>query len=224
MGRLDPATLRSELQDALRGVEQGQRSAIVKIPRGYAILTVLSEAPKLNPEDAQANRLQALAGAGAVRPTLGPSGFTEALVAISRFPKPEGWNHDLQQACEVRRQAVVAALDQLETTLTRPSLETSIVLYLNSVLALLHSYRGDMREAIKYWEPAYRIALSKVPEQSAQIEESLGVSYLHRAGARLYETFVFPVPVSPRTVNPQQKADLEKAAEYFGRVLKRQAR
>ena len=222
MGKLDPAKLRPELQEALRGIGQGQRSAIARMPAGYAVLKVLANAPNLNPQDAQPNRLQALMGAGAVRPTLGPSGFTEALLAVGRFPKPDGWNHDLHQACEVRRQAVGAALNQSEAYLARPALETSIVFYLNSVLALLHSYRGDMGEAIGYWEPAYRLALAKLPEQAAQLEESLGVSYLHRAGTRLYETFVFPVPVNPRTVNRQQKADLEKAADYFGRCLKRQ--
>jgi hypothetical protein len=179
MGKLDPAKLRPELQEALRGVGQGQPSAIAKMPSGYAILKVLAEAPNVNPQDAQPNRLQALTGAGAVRPTLGASGFTEALLAVGRFPKPDGWNHDLHQACEVRRQAVVAALDQSETYLTRPALETSVVFYLNSVLALLHTYRGDMGEAIRYWEPAYHLALAKLPEQTAQLEESLGVSYLH---------------------------------------------
>ena len=193
MGKLDPAKLRPELQEALRGVAQGQLSAIAKMPGGYAILKVLAEAPRVNLEEAQPNRLQALTGAGAVRPTLGPSGFTEALLAVSRFPnKPDGWNHDLRQACEVRTQAIAAAIEQSEGYLTRHGLDTSILFYLNSVLALLHSYRGEMREAIRYWEPAYRLALEKLPEQAAQLEESLGVSYLHRAGTRLYDIFVFP--------------------------------
>ena len=70
MGKLDPAKLRPELQEALQGVGQGQRSAIARMPGGYAILKVLADAPNLNPQDAQPNRLQALTGAGAVCPTL----------------------------------------------------------------------------------------------------------------------------------------------------------
>jgi hypothetical protein len=54
------------------------------------------------------------------------------------------------------------------------------------------------------------------------LEEALGVIYLRQAGTKLYEGFVFPVALDPRAVNKQRKNDLEKAAGYFGRCLKRQ--
>jgi hypothetical protein len=43
MGRLDPATLRSELRDAVKDLAPGQLTDMVKIPSGYAVLKVESE-------------------------------------------------------------------------------------------------------------------------------------------------------------------------------------
>src|SRR5262252_4233100 len=43
MGRMDPASLRPELRDALAGVGPGQISAVAQIPSGYAILKALPE-------------------------------------------------------------------------------------------------------------------------------------------------------------------------------------
>ena len=43
LGKIDPASLRAELRDALRGVQPGQISKIVKLPSAYAILEVMTE-------------------------------------------------------------------------------------------------------------------------------------------------------------------------------------
>jgi len=43
MGKMDPAALRAELRDALRGLGPGQVSEPIKIPSGYAILKVVAE-------------------------------------------------------------------------------------------------------------------------------------------------------------------------------------
>ena len=222
LGRLDPAKLLPELQRALRGVAKGQLTAVTRIPAGYAILKVLEEAPRAEAGETDPNRLQALTGAGSVRLTPGFSGFTEVMHAVSRFPKPEGWNRDLPQACRVRQQAVSAALEQSQAYLLKPDLESSISLYLNSVLAQLQTYCGNMREAIGYWEATLHYAAGTSPEQMPQLEEALGVCHLHRAGTKLYDLFVFPRPLSARAVGKQEKSDLDKAAGYFLRCLKRQ--
>jgi parvulin-like peptidyl-prolyl isomerase len=49
MGKVDPATLRSELRDALKGLGPGQTTGIIKLPSGYAIVKVLgsSDSPAL---------------------------------------------------------------------------------------------------------------------------------------------------------------------------------
>src|SRR5438874_13837994 len=41
MGNIDPSSLRSELQQALAGLQPGQISKVAYIPEGYAILKVL---------------------------------------------------------------------------------------------------------------------------------------------------------------------------------------
>ena len=41
MGRLDPATLRAEFRDALKGTAPGQVTGVIKFSEGYAILKVL---------------------------------------------------------------------------------------------------------------------------------------------------------------------------------------
>jgi parvulin-like peptidyl-prolyl isomerase len=43
MGEFNPAELRAELRDALRGVDAGQVSPITHIPSGYAILKVMEK-------------------------------------------------------------------------------------------------------------------------------------------------------------------------------------
>jgi hypothetical protein len=92
MGMTDPAKLRPELRDALRGVAPGQISGIAKIPSGYAILKVLNEPPGARPSVASdAGRMQALAGQSAILPTPDFAGYAEANFAFSRFPKPAGW-------------------------------------------------------------------------------------------------------------------------------------
>ena len=61
LGNLDPANLRRELREALKGVGAGQLSAIVKIPSGYAILKVLKEAPGKETNQAIPTKTQAVA-------------------------------------------------------------------------------------------------------------------------------------------------------------------
>src|SRR5580704_278140 len=78
MGTMDPANLRPELRDALKGVARGQISTIAKIPAGYAILKVLNEAPGGNPDTAAAGRTQALAAQSAILPTPDFAGYAEA--------------------------------------------------------------------------------------------------------------------------------------------------
>ncbi len=96
MGTMDPANLRPELRDALKGIARGQISPITKIPAGYAILKVLNEAPGGNPGTAAPGRTQALAAQSAILPTPDFAGYAEANLAFSRYPKPAGWENDIQ--------------------------------------------------------------------------------------------------------------------------------
>jgi tetratricopeptide (TPR) repeat protein len=218
LGKLDPANLRLELRAALKGVAPGEVSGIVKIPSGYAILNVLRSPAGTNSTDPV--KAQALSGSGAVRLTSDYSGFASALAAIGKYEKPEGWNRDLRLACEVRVQSVAGVLDQLQALLQRPSPPAPFLRDVNALLADLHAYRGDMDEAIQHGQAAYEAAIANSPERVPQLEESLGVAYLHRAGKSLYQEFVLARPVPPGVAGEAQKQDLKKAVEHFLRYLR----
>ena len=49
-------------------------------------------------------------------------------------------------------------------------------------LAQLHAYQGALDVAIPHYEQAYQLARTSVPAAVPQIEEMLGVIYLHHAG------------------------------------------
>jgi tetratricopeptide (TPR) repeat protein len=221
LGKLDPANLRPELKHALGGVGAGHVSAIVRIPSGYAILKVMKQQPGARLDDATPTRMQALSSSGAVRLTYDYSGFASALTAVAKFDKPDGWTRDPRQACEVPSQAVSSVLEQLQSLLKRPNAPPAFLRDANSLLADLHAYRGNMDDAIGYWQSAYEVALVNTPNRVPQLEESLGVAHLHRAGMALYKRFIFPVPLTPASLDDPQKDDLAKASEYFRRYLKR---
>ena len=61
-GQLTPA-----LRDAVKGLHSGQFTGIVRVPSGFAILTVFPAAPKT--QDLNAKQIQSLASAAVVRQT-----------------------------------------------------------------------------------------------------------------------------------------------------------
>jgi len=221
LGKVDPGNLRTELRDAVKGLTPGQISGIVRIPSGYAILKVLRNPGGPPLPDASPVKAQALSSSGAVRLTYDYSGFASALAAVGKYEKPDGWNRDLRQACEVRVQSVAGVLEQLQALLQRPNPPAGFLRDLNGLLADLHAYRGDMDDAIRYQQAAYEAAVVNSPDRVPQLEESLGVAYLHRAGRVLYPAFIFPRPMRSGTIGEAQREDLKKAAEHFLRYLQR---
>ena len=217
LGPLDPALLRRELQEGLAGLEPGRVSKVVRIPSGYAILKVLKQ-PQSAPSERQ---LQALSAKNAVRLTYDYAGFAAALQAVNKFAKPEGWNRNLKTACEVRTNAIPWVMSRLEPALKRTDQPAAFFRDVNALLADLHSYRGDMGDAITYWEASYQVALRDFPERAPQFEESIGVAYLQRAGSALYKDYVFPNSMYA-VASKQQRADLSHAADYLIRYLKRE--
>src|SRR5690349_5505098 len=113
MGRMDPASLRPELRDAIAGVEPGQISPVARIPSGYAILKVLPESKVAEIENAPKARLQALSAFGSVTKAPGISGFGDADDALLRFPKIQGWDRDSVVGCQMRTQSLAVATEGL---------------------------------------------------------------------------------------------------------------
>lgn len=219
MGMIDPAKLRSELRDALRGVAPGQISAITHIPAGYAILKVLNEAPARASTDN--GRTQALGSQGALQLTPDFVGYSEANLAFGRFPKPAGWENDIATGCSARVQSVTEFTAQMDAYLHNPGSDPSTLGDVDAILANLHSFRGEMVEAVAFREEAYKRALKESPQKAPLLEEGLGVAYLHKAGMTLYGKFFFPTPLKASEVGAGEKADLEKAAAYFLKYLDR---
>ena len=228
MGRMDPAALRPELREALKGVGPGQISAVTRIPSGFAILKVIPEGEAAEIENAPKARLQAMSAAGSVLYSLGLSGFAEAEDALVRFPKVQGWDRDSVLGCQMRTQSLAAATERLARFLApgnQEKLEQQKPLDLmqeHFALAELYAYAGKMDPAIEHYLEAQRIALEKVPHAVPQMEFALGVAYLHRS-EMVNEAYRLPgekclFPMKPGNAYTQ-KEDSKKAIEHFSKYL-----
>lgn len=221
MGMVDPADLRPELRNALEGVTRGQISAVAKIPSGYAILKVLNEPPAARPAVSDSGRMQALSSQSAILPTPDFAGYSEANLAFSRLPKPEGWEDDIAEGCAARNQSSGELTSQLEAYLKGPNPDPATIGDVNNIISNLHAFLGDPDEAITFRETAYQMAQQTAPSKAPLLEEGLGVAYLHRAGVTLYGKFLFPHPLQAAEVGAKERADLTKAANHFLHYLER---
>jgi hypothetical protein len=218
LGLMDPAKLRPELSRAMQGLAPGHPSQPVRIPSGFAVVEVLRSAPVRT--ETNVVKHQAVSAAGAVRLTYDYAGFTSALRAVDRFEKPPGWNQDLPTACQVRTAAIPAVITQLQPLLARSGATPEFLRDVNSLLGDLSAYQGNFAAALEYWQSTYEVVLAHSPERAPQLEESIGVAHLQRAGLELYKDFVFPRALI-KTLTPSQAEDLRQAREYFLRYLKR---
>ena len=96
MGRIDPARLRPELREALKGVRPGQTTGIVKVVNGYAIVKVLLPAESPEVRNASPARNLPMAATGIIRYPPNVGGKNEADLAFRSLSKPQGWNQDLK--------------------------------------------------------------------------------------------------------------------------------
>jgi hypothetical protein len=227
--QVDPENLRVELRDALRKVQPGQITGIVKTSAGFAILKLLKQPPG----DTDRTSTLALTGPESVRLTLAVAGYTEFYEAI-RSSVPSGsanrdWAMDLKGVCALRQEVPRAAIAMMQERLARegPGMEPLKLSYTQYTLAELWSSQGDFENSIKEWETVYQNALSSSNTALAQhMEEVLGIGYLHRASAadHFSETpidisRIFPSHPGAIHVIP---GDLEKAIAYLTKALKRE--
>jgi tetratricopeptide (TPR) repeat protein len=251
MGKVDPATLRTELRDALKGVSPGQIKGPVKIPTGYAILQVhgavsppASEpaaTPASAPDQAPApaissgqgmtpTALLSVAGRGKITYPPDVSGAVEVEVAFKNLPKPPDWDRDLHRVCEVRKQTLELAVNHLKQLLdpndpdSYVSTRPADVGRVRFSLAQLLAYQGDMDSAIQQWLEDYKLATVSSPQMVPELEEVLGTAYLHKSEM---ENDVYRKP-GDRCLFPPRKAysyskpqDSERAIQYFTRFLEK---
>lgn len=230
LGKLDPATLRQELRDALRGIGPGSLTGVIQIPSGYAILEVLPDTQEIQAPDPNPTRLLAATATGAVRDSLNVGGLSEADAMFLAFPKSAAWNQDVREMCRVRTESIPAILDRLERNpnpVSAPGPGESQLDVLNGqyAWAQIHAYIGDLGKAIGRWEVAKQIADAGVPGAVAMMEETLGLAWLHKAEM---DNGVYRTPgdfcLLPRLNAPPypDSTGVTRAVEYFLKALERQ--
>lgn len=241
LGEVDPATLRVEIRQALEGLAPGEVSRPIEIKNpsgavvGYAILKLLSksETSAAGRQGMGANRDLPLSGKSAVRYPADIAGQVIADMVFQKYPKLSGWNQDLRQICDVRKQSLSSAVDRLEKHLD-PKNEEQLskekpfdLVQEHYGLAQLQVYQGNMDKAIEQWEIAYRITGANIPAGMSQLEEVLGTAYLHKSEMEndVYrkpgDRCIFP----PRPGIPFPKYEITRDSEmailYFTKYLEK---
>ena len=225
MGRVTPDQLAPAYRNALAGHTTGQLTSIFPVPSGFAILKILPAAPVT--EDLTGNRLDALVASGAIHYGAFLDGSVEADRSLAKYPKPQGWDHDLHETCELRKQSYARSVERLTNALAvlKPggAYSASDLLQGHTDLAQLLAYEGKMNESIKELKIAYDLARTYVPGGVPNLEESLGAAYLHLSemenGVYLHPSNLdlFP-PVDPKA-SYEKKDESKLAIQYFSKYL-----
>jgi hypothetical protein len=226
LGPIALSALRPELRNAVQGLGVGQVSNVIRIPTGFAVVKVVPRADAGN-SNASSVANPGVAAVGSVKYVLDVGGFAEASALLGQFPKPADWNQDPRTICAIRQQSLAAAQETMETGLSsrNPTLASARpidVVQAHYLLGQLYLYQGKMAPALQEFENAYHIAVAGVPAAKLQLEEALGVAYLHASevGNDVYRTPGERDLLSSKGVQPFAKtADSEKAVEHFLRYL-----
>ncbi len=233
MGTVEIQSLRSELQQALAGLQPDQISKIVRIPEGFAILKLLSPHQVSEMENATRDRkalLSALEAPGAIRYTPNVSGIGEAESALFKSAKPSGWGQDLREVCQTRKDTLANATKKMEDLFSpanhdqlskQSPLDVTQEYY---ALGELYAYPGDLDKAIAQYLKGYALAKEQVPDVVPTFEEELGVAYLHKSEM---ENDIYDKPGDRCLIPPSpnstfsKKEDSQKAIEYLRKYLEK---
>jgi tetratricopeptide (TPR) repeat protein len=257
MGMVDPASLRSELRDAIQSLAPGQISGVIQLPSSFAIVQVLSSAAASAQVPASAASSSSnvpgqsssslpsstsstsassssvptqslpLTARGSIRYLANVGGKGEADLAFRSYPKPEGWNQDLQALCKIRKDSMASVIDLLNQNLTSTDPDATNqtpldVIQTRYALANLYAYLGQMDKSVDQWENAYQIAATNLPQALPELEEVLGTAYLHKSEMdndvyrKPGDRCIFP----PRAGMHYDKTESsEKAIEYLTKYL-----
>jgi tetratricopeptide (TPR) repeat protein len=226
LGKVDPATLREELRTALRGLAPGQLSPVFRIPSGFAIVKVLAPDELAGIAESQRARQAAIRAEGSIRFDVNVSGFTEAGAALANYDKPAHWNADPSRSCAMRQQSFAdlkARAKKLAAAADDAGHSPSDAVALRLGVAQVYAYQGEMDPAIAQFEAAFRIASAAAPQLLPEVEEILGVAYLHRAemvnGVYRHPAERCLFPIRPEFSYPKG-ADSQRAIQHFLASLK----
>ena len=242
VGEVDPASLRPELRGAVESLKLGEVSGVLKVPTGFVILKLLGrkqeqvvqgKGPAGGVAEQSAagqgmgpNRDLHLAGKGAIQYPADVAGQVLADMLFQKYPKPTGWEQDLEEVCAIRKQSLAEGIKALEKVLADAAQMASKtpfdVIQTHYGLAQLEAYQGNMDGAVREWEAAYKLAAADVPGGIPQLTEVLGVAYLHKSEL---ENDVYRNPGERCTFPPrknlcyQQTSDSEKAIAFLTKYL-----
>jgi tetratricopeptide (TPR) repeat protein len=221
LGKVDPSTLREEFRTALKGLGPGQLSAVFRIPSGFAIVKVLPPGELAGIEESQRARQAAIRAEGSIRFDVNLSGFSEAAAALASYPKPANWNTDMRLSCSMRQQSFAdlkARAEKLAASADDSGRSPSDAVALRLGVAQVYAYQGDMDRTIAQFEAARRTAAAGAPQLLPEVEEMLGVAYLHRAGA-VNDVYLHPGERCLFPIRPEFRyakgADSQKAVQHF---------
>jgi tetratricopeptide (TPR) repeat protein len=226
LGSVDPSTLREEIRTALQGLAPGQISPVFRLPSGFAIVKVLAADELAGIAEFQRSRQAAIRAESNIRFDVNLSGFTEAAAALANFAKPANWNTDLKLSCTLRQQSVAdlkARAKKLAAAADDAGHSPADSVALRLGVAQVYAYQGEMDSAIAQIEAALRTASAGAPKLLPEVEEMLGVAYLHRAGA-VNDVYRHPgerclFPIRPEFAYTKV-ADSQKAIQHFLASLK----
>jgi hypothetical protein len=226
MGQMNTAKLQPELKMALSRLKAGEFTDVLRVPDGFAILTLFVIPPST--QDLNANRIYALTKSGAVLQNISASGLDEADAVFKEYPKPDGWNRDLSQPCAIRKQSyaeAVARMRQFISSAATQSVPPLRMQQTHAALAQLYSYQGEMEKSVSEWKVVYQIAQASVPDTLPYAMESLGLAYLHLSEMEngVYRDSgtldIFP-PLHPG-MHFEKQEDSKLAVQYFQNYLER---
>src|SRR5579883_2409686 len=226
LGKVDPSSLREEIRTALKGLGAGQISPVFRMPSGFAIVKVLAPDEFAGIEESQRARQAAVRAEGSIRFDLNLSGFSEAAAALANYDKPANWNTDLKLSCTLRQQSLAdlkARAKKLAAAADEPGRSPADSVEVRLGVAQVYAYHGEMDSAIAKIEAALRTASAGAPALLPEVEEMLGVAYLHRSGAvnDVYhhpgKLCLFPLPPG---VSYPKIADSQKAVQHLLASLK----
>src|SRR5262249_13295712 len=158
----------------------------------------------------QRARQAAIRAESSIRFDVNVSGFSEAAAALANWTKPANWNTDLKLSCAMRQQSFADLKTRSKKLAAAAdgaghSPADSVALRLG--LAQVHVYQGELDAAIAQIEAALRTASSGAPKLLPEVEEMLGVAYLHRSGA-VNDVYLHPgerciFPIRPESSYPK---------------------
>jgi hypothetical protein len=189
LGKIDPASLRPELRDALQGLRPGEISRVIKLPSGYALVKILADSELAKVDDAGRERQAAITSGSSVHYAPDLDGQSESVATLLQMPKPANWDQDPELICEVHKSAFATAMDRVDRMLD-PNDEHSLARnnaspydWVEAIFTKgnLYAYLGEMPKAIEQFEAAYKYSQAHLPQMVPIMEEALGIAYLQQS-------------------------------------------